>query len=176
MYLRLKFSGERYFVNNLGEYDEEEGRYEIFGQKASKADFERQLAELTAPDEVEFTALTPENIRAAVIEDDGAKLYAALPDPWFPVPMLDGAPIPFKRVSLPEEGYEITSYVYEVSGTGFMESYEKQLRLAGFIKDVEATHVESFWRCDRASDGASLFVEMSHEGLNFNISMYVNKL
>lgn len=110
-------------------------------------------------------------------KDSGASgLYTEIPDKGFPVPMLDGAPIPYKRVALPEEGYEATSYVYTVSGTGFMESYKAQLKKAGFVDQGKHDHTESFWRYDRKSDGLALFVEMAHEESDFCISMYVNKL
>jgi len=101
-------------------------------------------------------------------------LYAEIPDGGFPIPMLDGAPIPYEYVSLPEEGWAITTYVYSVSGAGFMESYKEQLREAGFDDQGSAAHIESLWRFDRSGDGASLFVEMFHEESNFCINMYVN--
>ena len=107
---------------------------------------------------------------------DSADLYADIPDKGFPIPMLDGAPIPYEYVSLPEEGWEVTSYVYSISESGFMESYKEQLREAGFIDQGSVEHIESLWRYDRSSDGASLIVEMFHEESNFSISMYVNYL
>ena len=105
----------------------------------------------------------------------GADLYADIPDGGFPIPMLDGAPAPYEYVSLPEEGWEVTSFVYSISGAGFMESYKEQLREAGFVDQGSAGHIESLWRYDRG-DGASLIVEMFHEGSNFSINMYVNYL
>ncbi len=106
-------------------------------------------------------------------DSGGVALYAEIPDKGFPVPMLDGAPIPYKRVVLPEEGYEVTSYVY---AAGFMESYKEQLQKAGFIDQGKVDHTESFWRYDRKGDGMVLLVEMSHGESGFYISMYVNKL
>ena len=105
---------------------------------------------------------------------DSADLYADIPDKGFPVPMLNGAPAPYEYISLPEEGWEVTSYVY--SGSSFMELYKEQLREAGFIDQGSVAHIESLWRYDRSSDGASLIVEMFHEESNFSISMYVNYL
>ena len=109
-------------------------------------------------------------------ESDGAGLYADIPDSGFPIPMLDGKPIPYESVSLPEEGWEVTSFVYSFSGAGFMDSYKEQLREAGFVDQGSAAHIESFWRYDRSGDGASLFVEMFHEESRFCINMYVNYL
>ncbi len=109
-------------------------------------------------------------------DSGGVALYAEIPDKGFPVPMLDGAPTPYKRVVLPEEGYEVTSYVYTVSDSSLMESYKKQLRQAGFVDQGKHDHTESFWRYDRKSDGLSLLVEMAHEDSELYINMYVNDL
>ena len=57
-----------------------------------------------------------------------------------------------------------------------MESYKEQLRNVGFADQGSAGHIESLWRYDRSSDGASLIVEMFHEDSNFVINMYVNYL
>ena len=99
--------------------------------------------------------------------------YSDIPDSGFPIPILGGGPAPYEYVSLPEEGWEVTSYVYS---TGFMESYQEQLREAGFVDQGSAGHIESLWRFDRSGDGASLIVEMFHEESNFVINMYVNYL
>ena len=101
--------------------------------------------------------------------------YADIPD-GFPIPTLNGAPIPYEYVSLPEEGWMVTSYVYSISEPGFMDSYKEQLREAGFVDQGSAGHIESLWRYDRSGDGASLIVEMFHEESNFSINMYVNYL
>ncbi len=184
VYLRIKFRGKTFVEETLGDYDEQEGRYVVQGKKVSKEDFDRLIAELTAPDEIDMVGLTPESIEAALgtpvaeskapgANNGGAVLYAEIPDKDFPIPMRDGAPIPYTRVSLPEPGYEVTSYVFAAS---FMESYKEQLKKAGFIDQGSAGPVESLWRYDRKSDGMTLMVEMNHEGSRFSISMYVNKL
>lgn len=185
VYLRIKFNGKTFTKETIGEYDEQEGSYVIQGKKVSKEEFDRLIAELTAPDEIDMVDLTQENIAAAPIDTiaamskvvgtsvGDAALYAKIPDKGFPIPMRNGAPIPYTRVVLPEEGYEVTSYVY---AAGFMESYKEQLQKAGFIDQGKVDHTESFWRYDRKGDGMVLLVEMSHGESGFYISMYVNKL
>ena len=103
-------------------------------------------------------------------------LYAGIPDKGFPIPMLNDAPIPYEYVTPPEEGWNVTSYVYSFSGSSFMESYKEQLKNAGFVEQESPEHIESLWRYDRESDGLALIVEMFHEESKFNINMYVNKL
>lgn len=100
----------------------------------------------------------------------------SLPDKDFPVPMLNGAPVPYKYTTEPEPGYEVTSYVYAVSGPDLMESYKKQLKKAGFADLGRQGAVESLWRYDRKSDGKTLMVEMFQENGELSIGMYVNEL
>jgi hypothetical protein len=109
-------------------------------------------------------------------DSSDAALYIEIPDKDFPVPVLNGVPVPYDYVALPEEGYEVTSYVYTVLDSSFMQSYQEQLRKAGFIDQGKVMSVESFWRYDRKSDGLTLLVEMGHEESKFYISMYVNDL
>ena len=102
-------------------------------------------------------------------------LYADIPDSGFPIPMLNGQPIPYENVFLPHEGWEVTTYVYPLKPS-FFESYKKQLREAGFTDLGRAGRIESLWRYDRSSDGASLIVEMDHGESEFVINMLVNYL
>ena len=140
-----------------------------FADEITLVDSTRNTIETAALD-----TTTPRNTDPPANSGDAA-LYAEIPDKGFPVPMRDGAPIPYKHVALPEEGYEVTSYVYTVSDSSFMESYKEQLRKAGFADQGSVGHIESFWRYDRKSDGLTLLVEMGHEESNFYINMYVNK-
>ena len=104
--------------------------------------------------------------------------YSGIPDSMFPIPMRDGVIIPYDRFSPPEDGYEVTTYLY---ATNFMETYKEQLRKAGFVDLGEAMSVQSLWRYERSSDGATLFVEM-RQGEDetgkvlFSIGMFVNYL
>ena len=107
-------------------------------------------------------------------ESSPENLYADIPDSMFPIPILNGVVIPYDRFSPGEEGYEVTSYIY--AGANFMESYKDQLRNAGFIDNGSTELIESLWRYDRSEDGATLMVEMFHEGDLFVINMYVNYL
>ena len=178
-YIRIsRFNGKTYLEEYLGEEDESEGEYKIKGKSVSKEEFDRIIAELidkNFAEELEFTESNIEGIMAGATKtDSGAGLYAEIPDSAFPIPMLNGAPIPYEYVSLPEEGWEVTSYVYSFSGTSFMESYMEQLRKAGFVDQGSAGHIESMWRFDRSADGAALIVEMFHEESKFSINMYVN--
>ena len=101
-------------------------------------------------------------------------LYANIPDKMFPIPMRNGEIIPYSEFSPPEEGYEVTTYIY--TGVDFMDSYKKQLRKAGFVDQGGGEWIESLWRYDRKEDGATLMVELFREGNKFAISMYVNYL
>ena len=107
-------------------------------------------------------------------EADDLDLYIDIPDSMFPIPMLDGVVIPYEWYAPPEEGYEVTSYVYE--GESFMESYKEQLQDAGFVDNGSVGWIESLWRYEREEDGATLIVEMFHEDERFVINMYVNYL
>ena|GEM_PF-3103424 len=182
-YIRVKkFDGKTFEEEYLGEEDETEDEYKIKGVSVSKAEFDRMIASLidkSFAEELEFTEENVEKIMAGAsvtMKNGGANFYADIPDSAFPIPMLNGAPIPYEYVSLPEEGWEVTSFVYSISGPDFMESYKEQLRNAGFVDQGSAGHIESLWRYDRSGDGASLFVEMFHEGSNFSINMYINYL
>ena len=108
-----------------------------------------------------------------VTEDPITDLYADIPDHDFPIPMIDGKIVSYDYVALPEEGYEVTTFVY---GEDFMQSYQKQLKKAGFVDQGKVEWIESLWRFDRNEDGATLMVEMFHEDGSFVISMYVNML
>jgi len=115
--------------------------------------------------------------RGCLAETDEAvdpDIYIDIPDSMFPIPMLDGVVIPYEWCAPPEEGYEVTSYVYV--GESFMESYKEQLQDAGFVDNGSVGWIESLWRYEREEDGATLIVEMFHEDERFVINMYVNYL
>ena len=107
-------------------------------------------------------------------EEDAPDIYIDIPDSMFPIPMLDGVVIPYEWCAPPEEGYEVTSYVFV--GESFMESYKEQLQDAGFVDNGSVGWIESLWRYEREEDGATLIVEMFHEDERFVINMYVNYL
>ena len=104
--------------------------------------------------------------------------YFNIPDSMFPIPMRDGAIIPYDRYCPPEEGYAVTTYLY---ATNFMEIYKEQLRRAGFVDHGAVMSIDALWMYERSSDGATLVVEMCQGGdetgkVVFSIGMYVNFL
>ena len=102
-------------------------------------------------------------------------LYAGIPDKGFPIPIFNGAPMPYENYYPPHEGYEVAEYVYSLD-PGFLESYKAQLRKAGFDDLGKVQSVDSLWRYERSSDGATLFVEIRLGDSNFSIGMLVNYL
>lgn len=84
------------------------------------------------------------------------ELYANIPDPMFPVPMLNGTVIPYDYFSPP--GYA-WSGGYVFSDKSVMEAYQAQLREAGFVDQGEVMSVDSLWLYERDTDGATLMVE-----------------
>jgi hypothetical protein len=100
------------------------------------------------------------------------ELYANIPDPMFPVPMLNGTVIPYDYYSPP--GYA-WSGGYVFSDKSVMEMYQAQLREAGFVEYGEAMSVDSLWLYERDTDGATLMVEFFYgdEG-SFSICMSVS--
>ena len=125
-------------------------------------------------------ALADDTLDKSIMKTEGdsgaSALYAEIPDKDFPVPMLDGAPMPYSSVVLPEEGYEGLSYVYTVADSSFTDSYKEQLRKADFVDHGTVMSVESLWTYERKSDGLTLIVEMGQENSNISITMYVNNL
>jgi len=100
-------------------------------------------------------------------------MYASIPDPMFPIPKQRGAIIPYDGFSPPEEGFVMTTYIYE--DAGFKESYKRQLREAGFVVSEDTPEgMESLWRYDRSDDGATFMVELIQEDNLLSIRMYVN--
>ena len=110
---------------------------------------------------------------AGYSESAGSNLYTNIPDNMFPIPMLDGVVIPYDRFWPPDK-WEITT-IYRYVDTSVMESYQEQLRDAGFVDYGSVMMVESLWRYDRSDDGATLIVEM-HKEETFSMSMYVSYL
>jgi len=156
------------------EPDAEES-YHVYYSRVTKQQYEAFQAVHNAKEDVVWTPFTADNINSLKEWDELQFYYAGIPDRMFPVPMLQGVIIPYKGFSPPEEGWIKTTYSYE--DTGFTESYKQQLRGAGFVEQEGAPEgMESLWRYDRSSDGASLFVELLHEEGRFVISMYVNYL
>jgi hypothetical protein len=62
----------------------------------------------------------------------------------------------------------ITSYGFE--SADWIESYKTQLRKAGFEEQECPDWMESLWRCDRNTDGATLIVELLREDNRFSIN------
>ena len=152
-----------------------EENYHVYYSRVTKQQYEAFQAVHNAKEDVVWTPFTADNINSLKEWDELQFYYAGIPDRMFPVPMLQGVIIPYKGFSPPEEGWIKTTYSYE--DTGFTESYKQQLRGAGFVEQEGAPEgMESLWRYDRSSDGASLFVELLHEEGRFVISMYVNYL
>ena len=103
-------------------------------------------------------------------------LYADLPDKDFPIPMTDGNIVPYDWMR-PSEEYDITTS-YGYTGRNLMQSYQGQLREAGFLDNGNVGRVESLWISERSEDGATLVVELGYnrDEATTVISMYVNYL
>ena len=87
----------------------------------------------------------------------GRNLYGNIPDNMFPIPMRDGAVIPYDRFVIPGFRFGL-HYIFE--DVSVMEIYMAQLRAAGFVYLGANPSVESLWRYEREKDGAFLDVEM----------------
>ncbi|MCL2041056.1 MAG: hypothetical protein FWG84_03330 [Bacteroidales bacterium] len=125
-------------------------------------------------EEADWKPFTTQNVNSLKAWDALQYFYVNIPDKIFPIPMRQGAVIPYDSFFLPEEGYAITGYVYD-EGDGFKESYKLQLSKAGFVQVEDAPDwIESLWRYDRRSDGAKFFVELLYGEDTFMIQMYVN--
>ena len=105
-------------------------------------------------------------------------LYSNIPDSFFPIPMLDGVPIPYVRFSPPGPTLETW---YKFDDASVVKSYQAQLREAGFIDlGNDRAHIDDFsvWRYDRNEDGAVLLVEIysgaDESGEYCYLEMYVN--
>lgn len=109
---------------------------------------------------------------AGYSEGNGPNLYANIPDSIFPVPFSDGVIIPYDWFSPPEYVWGVT-YMYEDKSV--MESYQTQLKAAGFIDQGAVQSVESLWQYKWDYDGATFTVEMYSEGEIFSMNMYINK-
>jgi hypothetical protein len=87
------------------------------------------------------------------------ELYANIPDPIFPVPMLNGTVIPYDYFSPP--GYA-WSGGYVFLDKSVMEAYQAQLREAGFADQGEVMSVDSLWLYERDTDRSTLMVEFRY--------------
>ena len=110
---------------------------------------------------------------AGYSEAEGPNLYGNIPDSMFPIPMRDGAVIPYDAFAPPEYVWGV-AYVYDDESV--MESYQAQLRDAGFSGHEEVPSVDALWQYERSDDGAILIVEMYLGEGQFAMNMYVNYL
>ena len=108
---------------------------------------------------------------AGYSEANGPNLYANIPDSMFPIPFRDDVIIPYDWFSPPEYMWGVT-YFYEDKSV--MESYQAQLKDAGFIDQGSVQSVESLWQYKWGDEGATFTVEMYIEGEMFSMNMYIN--
>jgi len=120
-------------------------------------------------EEVDWNPFSTQNVNNLKEWDKLKYYYSSIPDQKFPIPKRNGVVIPYDAFSPPEEGWSITSYIYE--DDGFIDFYKKQLREAGFAEDTER---QGMWRFDRPQDGATLMVELVQENNQLVIQMYIN--
>ena len=156
------------------EPDEEEC-YHIYYSRVTKQQSQSFRAVHNEKEDVEWMPFIVDNVNNLREWDELQYFYAGIPDRMFPVPMRQGAIIPYNGFSPPEEGWIKTTYRYE--DAGFSELYKQQLKEAGFVEQEGAPEgMESLWRYDRSSDEASLLVELLNDEGRFIISMYINYL
>ena len=99
----------------------------------------------------------------------GRNYYANIPDAMFPIPMLDGAVIPYDRFHPPSGMSGVGFSFYDMS---VYEIYTAQLRDAGFTEIVGRWDYHRIWSYERDSDGATLMIEMFFH-YRFTIDMAV---
>jgi len=107
---------------------------------------------------------------AGYLEANGPNLYANIPASIFPIPMRDGAVIPYDWFSPPDYVWGV-AYMYEDKSV--MESYQAQLKKAGFVDYGTVQSVESLWQYEQGDDEFKFTVEMYSEGDMFSMNMYV---
>ena len=170
---RQTFSGTYTNCINMAEEssepNQEFGDYYVYYNKVTEQQYRSFMNAQYQKEEVDWKPLTTQNVNNLKEWDALKYFYSSIPDSGFPIPKRNGMIIPYDEFSPPEEGWTITSYIYE--DTGFKESYQKQLRDAGFKEDTER---QGNWRFDRPQDGATLMVEMVQENNQLVIQMYVN--
>lgn len=98
-------------------------------------------------------------------------LYTNIPDNIFPVPLRDGIVIPYDWFSPPEY---VSGVTYSYKDKSVMESYQAQLRDAGFSDLGTIQSVESLWQYTQEDDGTTFTVEMYRDGETFSMNMYIN--
>ena len=106
---------------------------------------------------------------AGYTEATGSNLYGNIPDSMIPIPMRDGAIIPYDWFSPPEYVWGVT-YIYDDKSV--METYQAQLRDVGFVDHGTVQSVESLWQYEQSDSGAVFTVEMYSDGGMFSMNMY----
>jgi len=108
-------------------------------------------------------------------ETGSSQLYTNIPDRMFPVPMINDTVIPYDWFIPPNHDNDVSiTYVYD--DLSIIESYQKQLKKAGFIDYGMVMSVDSLWKYEREEDGATLVIEMYTYDKGFSMVMYVNYL
>jgi|GEM_PF-4078174 len=106
---------------------------------------------------------------ALTFQEAGESLYSNSPDTMLPLPMRNGALVPYDRFTPPEY---ICGISYSFLDISIMKTYQAQLREAGFTDHGTVMAIESYWTYERESDGKILCVELRTGGEGFSISMH----
>ena len=173
---RQKFDGTSTDLVHIAEAVEEPDGYNsncyIYYNSVAEQQFQDFMTAYWQKEDPDWKPFTAQNVNSLKAWDALQYFYVNIPDRGFPIPMRQGAVIPYDSFSLPEEGYAITGYSYDPNDN-FIASYKQQLQKAGLVKIDAQEWMESMWRYDRRSDGATLFVELYNND-NVTIQMYVN--
>jgi len=174
---RQKFDGTFTDFFHIAEAVEEPDGYNgncyIYYNSVAEQQFQDFMTAYWQKEDPEWKPFTTQNVNSLKAWDALQYFYVNIPDPGFPIPMRQGAVIPYSAVALPEAGFAVTGYSYD-DGDSFKEAYKQQLRKAGFVKAEDAPDwIESLWRYNRHTDGATLIVEL-YEDHAFVIQMSLN--
>ena len=155
-------------VSYKPEMDEEEGGVQIYG---FMVDYAANMISATSAAYKYCYAWVNSVTRHVEFKEAGPYLYSNIPNSTFPIPTRDGTVIPYAGFFPPAY---IMGLTYLYNDKSVIQSYQAQLREAGFVDYGNVSAITSMWIYERASDGERLYAEFRYNEYTEGFSLAMN--